>query len=87
MKKQFTEEQIIKTLTRLKNGSTAKEVCRDVGISQATLYNWRKKYRNMTVNEAKRLRELESENAKLKKLVAEQALDIVVLKDINSRKW
>lgn len=87
MKKQFTEEQIIKTLSRLKNGSTAKELCREVGISQATLYNWRKKYRDMTVNEAKRLRELESENSKLKKLVADLSLDIVMLKDVNSRKW
>jgi putative transposase len=87
MKKQFTEEQIVKALGRLKNGTPIKDLCREVGVSQATLYNWRKRYRNMTVNEAKRLRELESENAKLKKLVAEQALDIVVLKDINSRKW
>lgn len=87
MKKQFTEEQIIKTLNRLKNGSTAKELGREIGVSEATIYNWRKKFRDMTVNEAKRLRELEAENAKLKRIVAEQALDIVMLKDVNSRKW
>jgi putative transposase len=87
MKKQFTEEQIIKTLSRLKNGSTAKELGREIGVTQSTIYNWKKKFRDMTVNEAKRLRELEAENAKLKKLVAEQALDIVMLKDVNSRKW
>jgi len=87
MKKQFTEEQIIKTLSRLKNGSSAKELGREIGVTQSTIYNWKKKFRDMTVNEAKRLRELEAENAKLKKLVAEQALDIVMLKDVNSRKW
>jgi putative transposase len=87
MKKQFTEEQIVRTLSRLKNGSTPKELGREIGVSEATIYNWRKKFRNMTINEAKRLRELEAENAKLKKLVAEQALDIVMLKDVNSRKW
>lgn len=87
MKKQFTEEQIIKTLSRLKNGSTAKELGRELGVTESTIYNWRKKFRDMTVNEAKRLRELEAENAKLKRIVAEQALDIVMLKDVNSRKW
>lgn len=87
MKKRFTEEQIVKSLSRLKNGTTAKELGREIGASEATIYNWRKKYRNMTINEAKRLRELEAENSKLKKIVADQALDIVMLKDVNSRKW
>jgi len=87
MKKQFTEEQIIKTLTRLKNGTSAKELGREIGVSESAIYNWRKKYRNMTISEAKRLRELEAENTKLKKLVAEQALDIAMLKDVNSKKW
>lgn len=87
MKKQFTEEQIIKTLSRLKNGTSIKDLCREIGVSQPTIYNWRKKYHDMTVNEAKRLRELESENSKLKKLVADLSLDIVMLKDVNSRKW
>ena len=87
MKKQFTEEQIIKTLQRMKRGEKTKDLCREIGVSEPTLYNWRKKFNDMTVNEAKRLRELESENSRLKRLVAEQALDIVMLKDVNSKKW
>lgn len=87
MKQRFTEEQIIKTLTRLKRGEAAKDLGREVGVSPNTIYNWRAKYNDMTVNEAKRLRELEHENAKLKKLVADLSLDIVMLKDVNSKKW
>lgn len=84
---QFTEEQIIKAITRLKNGAPAKELGRELGVSPNTLYNWRKRFKDMTVQEAKRMRELESKNARLKKLVADQALDIAMLKDVNSRKW
>lgn len=87
MKKRFTEEQIIKVLQRNRNGERAKDLARDVGISQATIFQWKKKFGGMTVNEAKRLRELEAENAKLKKLVADQALNIEVLKEVNSKKW
>lgn len=87
MKKRFTEEQIIKTITRVKNGERARDVAREVGVSEHTIYAWKKRFKNMTVNEAKKLREIEAENARLKKLVAEQALDIVMLKDVNSRKW
>ncbi len=87
MKKRFTEEQIIKILTRLKNGTKVNELAREVGVTPTTLYAWKKKYNDMTVNEAKRLRELEHENARLKRLVADQALNIEVLKDVNSKKW
>jgi putative transposase len=87
MKSRFTEEQIVKIVNRLKNGSIAKDIAREFGVSKQTLYAWKKKYNNMTVSEAKRLRELESENARLKRLVADQALNIEVLKDINSKKW
>lgn len=87
MKKRFTEEQIVKVVTRIKNGSKTKEVAREIGVSEQTLYAWKKKYQNMTVSEAKRLRELEAENAKLKRLVADQALNIEVLKEVNSKKW
>ena len=87
MKQRFTEEQIIKMLTRMKRGEKAKDLGREIGVSQHTLYNWRAKYNDMTVSEAKRLRELEAENSRLKRLVAEQALDIVMLKDVNSKKW
>jgi putative transposase len=87
MKKRFTEEQIIKALTRNRNGESTKTIGRDLGISEQTLYVWKRKYKNMTVNEAKRLRDLEAENTQLKKIVANQALDIVMLKDVNSKKW
>ncbi len=87
MKKKFTEEQIIKILNRNRNGETAKTLSREFGVSDATIYVWKKKFSNMTVNEAKKLRELEAENTQLKKIVANQALDIVMLKDVNSKKW
>lgn len=87
MKKRFTEEQIIKILTRNKNGETATTLGREFGVSDQTIYGWKKKFKDMTVSEAKRLRELESENSRLKKLVADQALDIAMLKDVNSKKW
>jgi len=87
MKKKFTEEQIIKVLNRNRHGETAKTLGREYGVSNATIYAWKKKFSNMTVSEAKRLRELEAENGKLKRIVADQALDIVMLKDVNSKKW
>jgi putative transposase len=87
MKKRFTEEQIIKVLNRNRHGESAKALGREIGVSQATIYIWKRKFANMTVDEAKRLKELEHENTQLKKLVANQALDIVMLKDVNSKKW
>lgn len=87
MKKKFTEEQIIKAIARLKNGTPATELGRELGVSPNTLYNWRKRFKDMTVAEAKRLKELELENSRLKKLVADLSLDVAMLKDVNSRKW
>jgi putative transposase len=87
MKSRFTEEQIIKILAEGQAGVKTADICRQHGISDATYYHWRNKYSNMTVSEAKRLRDLEAENSKLKRLVADQQLDILVLKDIVSKKW
>lgn len=87
MKKRFTEEQIINVLNEVKAGLKVEEVCRKYGISNATYYNWKTKFDGMTISDAKKLRSLEAENTKLKRLVAEQALDIVALKDVVSRKW
>ena len=87
MKKRFTEDQIVKAVTRLKNGTPIKELSRELGVTPTTLYAWQRKFKNMTVSEAKKLRALEAENTALKRLVAEQALDIVMLKDVNSKKW
>jgi putative transposase len=83
----FTEEQIIGVLREQESGMTVAEVCRKHGISQPTLYAWKAKFGGMSVSDAKRLKQLEAENAKLKKLLAEAMLDNAVLKDITSRKW
>ena len=78
--KRFTEEQIIGVLKEAEAGAKTKELCRKHGISEATFYNWKAKYAGMTVSEARRLKELEAENAKLKKLLAEAHLDVEALK-------
>jgi putative transposase len=86
-KKRFTEEQIIAVLKESEAGTATKELCRKHGISEPTFYNWKAKYAGMTVSEARRLKELESENTKLKKLLAEAELDKAALKDLLGRKW
>ncbi len=83
----FTESQIIGVLKEAEAGMKVAELCRKHGISDATYYNWKAKYSGMTVSEAQRLKALESENAKLKKLLAERMLDIEALKDVLGRKW
>ena len=86
-KKKFTEEQIIKALKRIENGESPRDLCREIGVHQQTLYNWKSKYGGMEISQLAELKRLQAENKKLKTLVADQALDIVMLKDINSRKW
>jgi len=81
-KSRFTEEQIIGFLRQAEAGMPVKELCRQGGFSDATFYKWRAKYGGMQATDAKRLRELESENAKLKRLLAEAHLDIHALKDV-----
>ena len=85
--KRFTEEQIIAVLKESEAGAKTKELCRRHGISEGTFYNWKTKYAGMTVSEARRLRELEAENSKLKRLLAEAELDKAALKDLLGRKW
>lgn len=86
-KSRFSEEQIIGILREQEAGQPTAEVCRKHGVSGATFYKWKSKFGGMNVSDAKRLRALEDENAKLKKLLAETMLDNAILKDINSRKW
>ncbi len=86
-RKRFSEEQIIKILGLHQAGAKPADLCRQNGISEATLYNWRTRYGGLQVSEAKRLRSLEEENRKLKKLLAEAHLDISALKDIASGKF
>ena len=83
----FSEEQIIGILTEQEAGMPTVEVCRRHGVSPATFYKWKSKFGGLEVSEAKRLRILEDEKAKLKKLLAEAMLDIAVLKDITGKKW
>lgn len=87
MKRQrHTEEQIIQVLQEAAAGAKVEEVCRRHGISQPTYYKWKQKFGDLEVSDARRLRLLEEENRKLKKLVADQALDNMVLKDLLSKK-
>jgi putative transposase len=86
-RKRHTEEQIIKILKEAESGLGTAELVRKHGISEQTFYRWKSKFGGMEISEAKRLRELEDENRRLKRLVADQALDIQILKDVNSKKW
>jgi putative transposase len=83
----FTEEQIIGILREQEAGQTTTEVCRKHGISSATFYKWKAKFGGLEVSDARRLRGLEEENAKLKKLLAEAMLDNAILKDVATKKW
>ena len=87
MKKRFSEEQIIQVLDEIRNGKTAKEVSRQKGVTIQTIYSWKTKFGDMSSEEAQKLRSLESENARLKRIVADLSLDIQILKDVNSKKW
>ena len=87
MKKRFTEEQIIGVLKEADAGAKVAELCRKYGVSDATYYNWKAKFGGMTVSDAQRLKALEAENAKLKRLLAESMLDNAALKDVVGRKW
>jgi putative transposase len=85
--KRYSEEQIIRILQEVENGRSVAEVVRQYGVSEATVYRWRNKYGGMDRNELRRLRDLEEENRRLKRIVAQQALDIDALKDVVSKKW
>ena len=83
----FTEEQIIAVLREHEAGAKTADLARKHGISEATLYNWKAKYGGMEMSDAKRLRSLEEENRKLKKLLAESMLDQAALKELLTKKW
>ena len=86
-KSRFSEEQIISILAEQERGMSTSEVCRRHGMSSATFYKWKSKFGGLEVSDARRLRTLEQENSRLKKLLAEAMLDNVVLKDLASKKW
>ena len=86
-KSRFTEEQIVAALRLVDSGARVGEVCRKLGVSRVTFYRWKEKYAGMDAGDAKRLRQLEDENRRLKKLVADQALDNQILKEVIAKKW
>ena len=86
-KSRFTEEQIIAILAEQESGMATAEVCRRHGVSTATFYKWKAKFGGMGVSEARRLKTLEAENAKLKRMLAEAMLDNTALKDLLGKKW
>jgi putative transposase len=85
--KRFSDEQIIRILQEAETGLSVTDIWRKHNCSEQSLYRWKSKFGGMEVSEVKRLKELERENSELKTMVAEQALDIRMLKDVNSRKW
>ena len=86
-KGRFSEEQIVSILKQGEAGIKTKDLCRQHGISTGTYYAWKAKYGGLEVSEAQRLMQLEEENRKLKRIVADQALDLVMLRDVVSKKW
>ncbi len=86
-KSKFTEHQIFKILSEQEQGKTVEAICRERGISQGTFYRWKSKYSGMEASDIKRIKELEAENAKLKKMYAEAMMDNTMLKDVLSKKW
>jgi len=86
-KSRFTEEQIIAMIKEQEAGSPTADICRKYGVSSASFYKYKAKFGGMDISDARKLKALEEENIKLKKLLAEQILDNAMLKDINSKKW
>ncbi len=86
MKKRFTEEQIAYALKRNESGTTATEICRELGVSEAAFYKWKAKYAGLGLTELRKLRALDEENRQLKKLVADLSLDKQILQDVLSKK-
>ena len=85
-KTRFTETQIVSTLKKQEGGIPTKDICRELGISEATFYNWKSKYGGMEASDVRRLKDLEEENARLKKMYADLAMDNQILKDLFSKK-
>jgi putative transposase len=86
-KSKFTEERIIASLKRVEAGEKTADVCRELGVTETTFYRWKSKYGGLEVSDAKRLKQLEDENRRLKQMVAEQALDMQALKAVLAKKW
>jgi len=86
-KSRFTEEQMVTAIKEHEAGTPTQDLCRRLGVGPQTLYRWKAKYGGMSVGDARHLKQLEDENRRLKRLVADQALDIAALKEVASRNW
>ena len=86
-RKRYTDEQIAFALRQAESGTAVEEICRKMGVSEATFFRWKKQFAGMGVAEIRRLKQLEDENAKLKRLVADLTLDKTMLQDVLRRKW
>ena len=86
-KSRFTEEQIVALLKEVEAEVAARDLCRKHGVTEQTLYRWRKKYGGLEVGDAKKLKALEEENRKIKRIVADQVLEIAAIKDVLTKKW
>ena len=86
-KSRFTEAQIVSALKKQEAGISTREICRELGVTEATFYNWKKKYGGLGVSELRRLKSLEEENSRLKKLVADLSLDKQILQDVLQKKF
>ena len=83
----FSEEQKVRILEEIRAGKSRKEICAEHNISSQTISLWKRKYGEMDVNEARKLRALEDENSRMKRIIADQAMQIDILKEVNSKKW
>lgn len=83
----FSEEQKVRILQELRAGKSRKEICAEHNVSPQTISQWKSKYGDMDVNEARKLKALEEENARMKRIIADQAMQIDILKEVNSKKW
>ncbi len=86
-RKQFSEDQIVHILEEFETGKSVEEICREYNVARSTIYMWRKKYGGMSVSDIRRLKELELENSRLKRIVANKELEIDALKDVLSKNW
>lgn len=86
-KSKFSESQIIKAIKEIEGGRSVEELARELKVAKGTIYTWRKKYGGMEVSHLKRLKELEEENSRLKKMYADQAIQLEMAKDVISKKW
>ena len=86
-RRRYSEEQVVRILGEVGGGKSIAAVCREYGVSEQTVYRWRSKYGDLEVSEVRRIKELEEENRRLRRIVSQQAMDIDALRELNSKKW